>query len=245
MTAEPVSAHAAPLPGRPAIRQAWRQAVFLHWRVDSALVAPLLPAGVRPDEFDGSTWVGLIPFVLERTAFPPLPVIPWLGTFIEINVRLYSVDDRGRRGVVFRTLEAQHLLPVIAANAGIGLPYRWARMRSGRRDDRIAYSSTRIIGAQHPSTRVRARITDRSADGDPLATFLTARWGMHVGRRHGVDYWRNEHEPWRLFHAEVESLDDELVASSGLPGVATRPPDSVLFSPGVQTRFALPVRERP
>jgi uncharacterized protein len=32
-------------------------------------------------------------------------------------------------------------------------------------------------------------------------------------------------------------FDDELVAAAGLPGVADRPPDSVLFSPGVETWF--------
>ncbi|WXZ49315.1 DUF2071 domain-containing protein [Clavibacter tessellarius] len=81
--ADPVSAAAPDLPGRAVIRQLWSDLAFVHWRVDPALVAPLLPPGTRPDVHDGSSWVGLIPFVLSRSAFPPLPAVPWAGTFAE------------------------------------------------------------------------------------------------------------------------------------------------------------------
>ena len=37
------------LPGRPWISQDWLDVVFVHWRVDVSAVAPLLPAGTRPD----------------------------------------------------------------------------------------------------------------------------------------------------------------------------------------------------
>jgi uncharacterized protein len=242
MPAEPVTAHAAPLPGRAFIRQEWRNAVFLHWRVDAAQVAPLLPPGTVPDEFDGSSWVGLIPFELRRTAFPPLPTVPWLGTFLETNVRLYSVDADGRRGVVFLTLDAQHLLPVLAANLGLGLPYRWARMRSRRTDDELGYASRRFGGG--PRTRIRVHLGGPHTAHDPLAEFVTARWGMHVARAGRTTYWRNEHEPWELRDAEVLELDDELLAASGFPGLSARAPDSVLFSPGVTTRFSLPTPNR-
>ena len=61
--------------------QWWRDISFLHWRVDPDLVAPLLPPGVRPDVYDGSSWVGLIPFrmvdgALGPGAGPPLRDVP-------------------------------------------------------------------------------------------------------------------------------------------------------------------------
>ena len=46
--------------------QDWVDLTFLHWRVDPAVVAPLMPRGVRPDVHDGSTWVGLVPFTISR-----------------------------------------------------------------------------------------------------------------------------------------------------------------------------------
>jgi len=241
---EAIRASAAPLPGRAVITQRWRDAVFLHWRVDPARVAPHLPPGTRPDiTDDGASHVGLIAFRLEHSAFPPLPRVPWLGDFLELNVRLYSVDERGRRGVVFLTLEAEHLLPVLAARVGLGLPYRWARMRSARRggpdgSDELAFTSARLPGG--PRSRMRVRLTPDPVVGDPLADFLTARWGMHVGRGGRTTYWRNEHEAWPLRRAELVALDDGLLAHHGFGGLAAEPPDSVLFSDGVRTRFAAP-----
>ena len=49
MTPEAVAHVSPPLPGRAVIRQHWADAVFLHWRVDPAEVAPWLPPGTRPD----------------------------------------------------------------------------------------------------------------------------------------------------------------------------------------------------
>ncbi len=240
-TIEAVTTGAPPLPGRVAVRQRWRDAAFLHWRVDPAEVAPWLPAGVRPDTTeDGAAWVGLIPFRLERTAFPPLPVVPWLGSFLETNVRLYAVDREGRRSVVFRSLDAEHLLPVLAARIGLGLPYRWARMTRARSGDVVEYASRRLEGPGRPGTRVRVRITDRRVEGDPLAGFLTARWAMHVTHLGGTRYWRNAHGAWPLVRAELVDLEDGLLADAGFPGLAVRPPDSVLFSTGVVTRFSAP-----
>jgi uncharacterized protein YqjF (DUF2071 family) len=240
---EAVAHVSPPLPGRAVIQQHWADAVFLHWRVDPAEVAPWLPEGTRPDTTpDGASWVGLIPFRLERTAFPPLPVVPWLGTFLETNVRLYAVDDQGRRSVVFRSLDAAHLLPVLAARVGLGLPYRWARMRGERTGATLRYASERLEGRTRPRTRIAVRRSDEQVEGDALADFLTARWAMHVRRFGRTTYWRNEHEPWPLFRAELLDLRDELLADAGFPDLAVRAPDSVLYSPGVSTRFSAPVR---
>jgi hypothetical protein len=40
--------------------------------------------------------------------------------------------------------------------------------------------------------------------------------------------------------AQLLDLKDELVAAAGLPGLTSRPPDSVLFSRGVRTQFGRP-----
>ena len=238
---EPIDTAAPPLPSRPAIRQRWRDAVFLHWRVDAADVAPWLPPGVRPDTTaDGATWVGLIPFRLEASQFPPLPPVPWLGTFFETNVRLYAVDDDGRRSVVFRSLDAQHLAPVLTARIALGLPYRWASMGVRRSGRVLEYASRRLEGPARPRTRIRVALGDEPVVGDPLAEFLTARWAMHVRHLGRTRYWRNAHEPWPLVRAELLDLRDELLADAGFPALAARPPDSVLASTGVTTRFSAP-----
>ncbi|MGN6743969.1 MAG: DUF2071 domain-containing protein, partial [Amnibacterium sp.] len=126
------------------------------------------------------------------------------------------------------------------AQVVLGLPYRWARMRSRRTGDELAYASERLTGPARPRTRNRVRLGSERVTADPLADFLTARWAMHVGRGSRTTYWRNSHEPWPLMSAELLELADELVADSGLPGVTDRAPDSVLYSPGVTTAFSAP-----
>ncbi len=236
-TPDPVSRTAPPLAGRAIASQRWRDLTFLHWRVDPSRVAPLLPPGVHPDEHDGSTWVGLIPFLLDRATLFGSPPVPYVGSFVELNVRLYGVDGHGRRGVVFRSLEASRLLAVLAARAAFGLPYAWSSTSMSRADDVVTYRSRRHAGGV--SSRVVARV-GAVVEADPLADFLTARWGMFTRRRGRTEFVPNEHEPWPLRAAELLELDDGLVAAAGLPGVTDRDPDSVLFSPGVVTRFGAP-----
>jgi len=234
-------AAAPPLPGRAIIRQRWSDFVFLHWRVDPSLVAPLMPAGTRPDvDAEGHAWVGLIPFVLSDHAFLPLPPVPGLGTFIEINVRIYSIDEHGQRGVVFRSLDAEQLPSVFAAQALFGLPYRWMRAGMRQVDDTIEYRARRRTGSR-PTTRIHARPGTAPVDTE-LSRFLTARWGFHERHLGRTIYARNTHEPWPLVEAELLHLDDELLAAAGFPDLAARPPDSVLATPlghpGVTTEFA-------
>jgi len=176
-----VSAQAPSLRGPRFLRQRWSDLTFLHWRVDPALVAPLLPAGTAPDVHDGSTWVGLIPFVTAASALGRGPVVPWLGSFAETNVRFYSVDSAGRRGIVFRSMEAERLPTVIGARAVFNLPYTWAQMRVHRSADVIEYQSARRWPAPHGAGgRIVVRPGARLEVHDPEMDFLTARWGLHT-----------------------------------------------------------------
>ena len=245
MAVQPVSVTAPELPGVQIMSQAWRDLAFLHWRVEPDVVAPLLPPGTRPDVHDGSSWVGLIPFRMVGAGVGRGPVVPWLGSFAETNVRLYSVDEQGRRGVVFRTLEASRLAVVLGARAVFALPYTWARMRMTEADGVLTYTSRRRWpGPRTATTRVVVRPGAAVPDGDSLAEFLTARWGLHTRAFGRTLYVPNRHETWPLHAAELLDLDDSLVAAVGLPGVSRRPPDSVLFSRGVRTVFAAPYDAR-
>ena len=113
----------------------------MHWAVDPAVVAPFMPPGVEPDVFDGQTYVGLVAFRMVGTGFVRGPGVPWLGSFLETNVRLYSVDAQGRRGVVFLSLDTDRAVVVGIARTVFGLPYRWARMRFRRSGAERRYSA--------------------------------------------------------------------------------------------------------
>jgi len=237
---EPISRVAPELAGRTVASQRWSALTFLHWRVDSADVAPLLPSGVRPDEHDGSSWVGLIGFHLGSATLAGSPPVPYLGDFAEINVRLYGVDESGRRGVVFVSLEASRLISVLAARAVFSIPYFWASTALDRDGARVEYRSRRHWGPGH--TRIVATALEEPVVGDATAEFLTARWGLFTRRFGRTIYLPNTHEPWDLQRAELNELDDTLLEVAGFAGVASRMPDSVLYSPGVTTRFGRPLK---
>lgn len=222
---------------RTVFTQHWCDLTMLHWAVPPATVAPLLPAGTRPDTLDGRTYVGLIPFRMRRIGLLSTPGLPYFGSFAETNVRLYSVDEQGRRGVVFRSLEAARLLPVLAARWVANLPYQWARMRVREDDGVLRYETARRWpGPRGVGGRIVVRPGPPMTEVDPLSRFLTARWGLHSTVLGRCVYWPNEHLEWPLHHCELVHLTDGLVAAAGVPG-GRGAPDSVLFSRGVAVRF--------
>lgn len=237
---EAVTADAPTLRNPRFTRQKWLNLTFLHWAVEPVRVAHLLPPGTRPDTFEGRTYVGLVPFRMADTGLPLGP--PLLGTFLETNVRLYTVDDTGRRGVFFLSLDADRLDFVLAARAGVGVPYRWARMTYRQDGRRYAYTSRLRWPGVAAASAVEVEVGAVLEPG-PLEHFLTARWGAHVARFGRTWYVPNDHPPWALLAAELTDLrDDGLLASVGLAGLTDRPPDHVAHSNGVPARFALPVR---
>lgn len=233
---------APPLPRPVLVGQIWGDLTFLHWPVHPDSVAHLFPAGTRPDVFeDGHTYVGLIPFVMRHTALADRVRLPYFGAFAETNVRLYSVDDTGRHGVLFRSLETQRLAVVPLTRIGMGVPYTWAKMRVTRVGDRISYASVR----RWPRSGLRSTLNvsiGAALQPTPLQVWLTARWGAHT-RRAGRTWWvPNEHADWPLQSAEIDYLRDDLINASGVGVAGPRLP--AMFSPGVAARFGRPALVR-
>src|SRR6185437_1583880 len=130
-TPESVTVRPQVHPHLAALGMTFSDVAFLHWPYPPDQVEPLLPPDVAPDTFAGTAYVGLVAFRMRC-----------YGEFLEFNVRTYSVDSRGRRGVVFLTMEADRLPWVLAAR-GARLPYRWSRISLARDRHEIDYRSTR------------------------------------------------------------------------------------------------------
>lgn len=234
------------LSGTRMMQQNWERITFVHWAVDPALVAPLLPPLTQPDVLDGVTYVGLIPFEMRRAGLGRGGAVPYFGGFAETNVRLYSVDREGHHGVVFRSLEASRLMVTLGARLAFSLPYTWARMRIRQDGDALEYATQR----RWPKPRgaggtMRVRTGESIDQPTAVEEFVTARFGLHTQWRGHTLWIPNHHEPWPLRRATLEHLDDELVAAAGLPGISGRTPDSVVHSDGVRTTFGLPTLVRP
>ncbi|HEY5855414.1 MAG TPA: DUF2071 domain-containing protein [Aldersonia sp.] len=229
---------APPLPRPAVLDQFWGDLTFVHWPVHPDSVTHLYPPGIRPDVFaDGRTYVALVPFVMSRSRLGAVLPIPYFGTFPETNIRLYSTDDAGRHGLLFRSLETARLAVVPLTRAGLGIPYAWAKLRTARIDDQVTYHSVR----RWPRRGLRSRLTIRVGDviePTSLEIWLTARWGVHT-RNAGRTWWLPvAHEPWQLRAAEIVELDDNLLDASGV-----RPAGEhlrALFSQGMPARVGRP-----
>jgi uncharacterized protein YqjF (DUF2071 family) len=135
-----VTPEAPILPWPRILRQSWLNLSFLHWAVKPASIAHLYPPDTEPDTFEGSSFVGVVPFQMADTGFARGPA--FFGTFLETNVRLYSVDRTGRRGVLFLSLGTNRLDMVAAGRVDLRRALSVGPNGYREQGDRCAYTST-------------------------------------------------------------------------------------------------------
>ncbi len=183
-------------------RQTWRDLLFAHWPVSVKTLRPLVPDELEIQEFDGTSWVGVVPFRMTGVMRRGLPDLPWVSAFPELNVRLYVQKD-GKPGVWFLSLDATNRLAVWAARTFFHLPYHHAQMSIRRSGDEYIYASQRagaeLKGRYRPVSEV-ALATPHSFEH-----WLTERYCLYAKDRRGT-LWRNEvhHFPWPLQRAEAD-----------------------------------------
>ena len=216
-------------------RQEWRDVVFLHWEVSPEQVGRHLPDGVEPDLYEGRAFVGLIGLRIRLALLGIVPV----SRFPEINVRLYSVDSAGRRGIVFCSLDAGALVPTLAARAAYRLPYMWLEGAATRSGSVISYAGRRRWPEGGPQTRIAVDPGPAVTRPSPLDRFLTARFVLHWSMFGRTTWCAADHQPWPLHHAELVECSDDLVAAAGLDTNGAGP-FSVLWSPGVSAKIGPP-----
>jgi hypothetical protein len=216
----------------------WRWLAYLHWPYDPAAVQGLVPDGLRVDTHEGSAWVGLIPFRME-VGLPGLPAVPYLGTFLETNVRTYVVGPDGKPGVWFLSLDASRLPAVLAARGWFGLAYRWAWMGIRREGYRVRYTSVRREApAATSDVEVEVGPVVPPSELTDLDHFLVSRWRLYSKGRRGIVLGRVEHAPWVLRSAAVVGVREDLLTAGGLP--PPQGPPLVRFAAGTKVRIAPP-----
>ena len=171
-----------PLPSRPwVVAMRWHDLLFLHWPVVPDLIRPLIPKGLELDTFDGSAWIGVVPFRMSGVRPHGFPRFAGLA-FQELNVRTY-VWTPGRSGIWFLSLDAANRLAVRTARAWYGLPYYDARMTVRSERETIHYRSIRT-GRRRPG-RNFTRLTNL-----PEKSIVPRRKRSTVGSRIGIVFTR-------------------------------------------------------
>jgi uncharacterized protein YqjF (DUF2071 family) len=214
-----------PLPsGRWVMTQRWNDLLFAHWPIPPSSIARFIPDGLRVDTFQGSAWIGVVPFWMDRIKLHGFPPIPFTRSFPELNLRTYVRDEQTcTPGVYFLSLDANNLLAVAFARTVYGLPYHWAEMRLQQRSERefSFYSRRRTTGRPVVfNARYRGlgptRQLAESRSGS-LEYFLTERYCLFSRDRAGQPMRASVHHvPWPLEEAEAEIAQNDLAAAIGI-----------------------------
>ncbi len=204
---------AYPAPSGPwALSMSWRDLLFMHWPIRPDALRPLIPPALGLDTFDGSAWLGVVPFRMTGVRPHFLPAVPGLSGFPELNLRTY-VSAGGRPGIWFFSLDAHNPVAVRLARATFHLPYFDARMSCRKEGDETHYRSVRTHrGAPPAKFSARYRPAGEPFESRPgtIEDFLTERYCLYAADGRGrVRRGDIHHRLWPLrpAEAEVETLE--------------------------------------
>ena len=211
-------------PGPWLMTQTWNDLLFAHWPVSAAAIRARVPASVEIDRFDGTAWLGIVPFHMTNVTPRFVPALPWVSAFPELNVRTY-VTVGGKPGVFFFSLDAGNPLAVGTARALLNLPYFSAAMSVDVRDGLVTYTSRR---PSTPAAEFAARYRGLGDRNPPprgtLEYFLTERYCLYA-----VDHARRgyrleiHHPPWALESGEAEIALNTMADAAGVRLPSTAP----------------------
>ena len=205
--------------GQQLMHQAWGKLLFRHWRIEEHEVRSLIPAELEIDTFDGTAWIGIIPFTMwDIRALPPLvPAVPGLSSAHELNVRTYVHYDNVP-GVWFFSLDCNSIAAVMAARAFYHLPYYNAAIDLEQQGNTIDYSLIRAPDGLPAGFNASWNMGETKAFSHPdsLDFFLTERYCLYSEKEGDLYRARIFHQPWPLQEATINSYESTMIESLGV-----------------------------
>lgn len=205
--------------------QEWNDALFLHWKVPFDNLRKVVPGKLDIDTFDGCCYVSLVAFTMQNIRPRYLPAVSLISDFDEINLRTY-VNNGGKPGVYFISIEGAKLLSVVIAKLLSGLPYeRTSIKRSG-----TSYTSINRRRSFHLDTEFVVKDQLRSKNG--LDKWLTERYCLYLHTKENLYRYEVHHKEWEIRDVEVRRLKLNYRISD--LDLSVRPPDLAHYSDGVK-----------
>ena len=204
--------------------QEWNKVLFFHYRVNKDILKELVPNDLEIDEINGSAWVSLVAFTMEKIRPRFLPAFPPISDFDEINLRTY-VTKNGKPGVYFLSIEAGKLFSALLAKSLSGLPYEKSninRTENSYQANHLKRNFT-LLADFHAGMSVKHKTE--------LDLFLTERYCLYLEENNQLFRYEIQHLPWKINQLELDFLNidyqiNDLVIDSR--------PDLVHYSEGVQ-----------
>ena len=233
----------------------WRYLAMLNYRVDPALLEPLVPRGTTLDDWRGTTWVSLVGFLFRDTRVLGVPV-PLHRDFEEVNLRFYvrrEVNGEVRRGVTFiREIVPRAAIAVVARLAYnepyVALPMSHAigpQQNADAAPSMLRYEWKQRAGWS--ALAVEANGTANALAVGTEAEFITEHyWGYTRQRDGGTVEYHVTHPRWRTWTVTTAAVQGDLAELYGaeLGEVVRRPPDSAFLAEGSAIAVHAPARVR-
>lgn len=222
-----------PLPERNwLMRQTWEHLLFIHYPMAEKALRERIPPELEIDTYDGSAWIGVVPFDMKGVTPRGFPAPSLLSDFPEINVRTYVIKD-GKPGVWFFSLDITNPLAVWVARTFFHLPYYRASIQVDAREAEIHYREERtdriFDGTYRPQQPVQF-------SRESFEHWSTERYCLYTTHRKGRLYRGDiHHRPWPLQKAELDiktnTLTDPFPVGSPHPSILySRSIDVVVWS---------------
>jgi hypothetical protein len=214
-----------PLPiGRWRMTQRWNDLLFAHWPVPATSIAPLLPAGLQVDTYQGSAWVSIIPFWIDRVKFRNGTRLPTAEGIPALNLRTLVQGEKTKTpGFYAFSLDDCNLMTVMLGRGLLHLPYHWAKMSFEQKTEReFAFSSRRRFARQPVLFQARYRGLGPSrklteAHAGSFESFLLERNCLFSSNHRGELLRSNLHHiSWPLEEAEAQIERNDLANAAGI-----------------------------
>jgi uncharacterized protein YqjF (DUF2071 family) len=207
------------LPAKPWImKQSWHDLLFAHWPIPIKMIRNMVPSPLDIDLYEGTAWIGVVPFHMSNIRLRGLPTIPFTSKFPEINVRTYVTYDN-KPGVYFFSLDAANLLAVIGARLSYKLPYFLSSISVEHKNETVYYESKRssksklnydFKGEYGPIS------SPFKAKSDSLEYWLSERYCLYTVSGKNVYRCDIHHQPWPLQLAKASISKNTLATNQGL-----------------------------
>jgi uncharacterized protein YqjF (DUF2071 family) len=226
--------------------QRWEELLFLHWPVEPQVVAKVLPPGLVVDTYKGRAWLGVVPFSMRGVRPRFLPAVPGLSSFPELNLRTYVVDELGRPGVWFYSLDTPKHLPNWIARTFFHLNYRFARIQVEDKGSSCSYRSELWMGTDWdaPQEYEWERIGEPfTAKPDSLDFFLAERYRLFAYNEAKAQLLTGQvhHQAYPLQQVNLKRYSKRIFTLNGLSKPDSLPA-SLLASSGVNVQISPMIR---
>lgn len=205
--------------------QEWNNALFLHWTIPFDALRQFVPKNLTIDSFDGSYYVSLVAFTMQKIRPKNLPAVRFISDFHEINLRTY-IDKDNKKGVYFLNIEAEKYLSSFIARSLSGLPYEKSNINRSNK----SYTSTNAI--KNLYLDIEFEIKNNPQQKTDLDRWLTERYCLYLDNKEKIFRYDVHHKEWVLKNVETKRLN--LNYKIGDTNLADRQPDLTHYSDGVK-----------